>query len=169
MEYLKTEFSGCPLILAQFFAYCRENGHGVAARIEELRRKSLKRKRQPFIELLNKTPHPVLVYTQSMVQVIQANLHAIRHSNAGERALALLSIFAHLDPKNTPLWLVLTLDVSKEDETRDALPLMERCSLMQWNRELKHISMHAVTQHVVSAQLEAEGCIGGHLRIGMHA
>mmetsp|Transcript_20327 Transcript_20327/g.32750 ORF Transcript_20327/g.32750 Transcript_20327/m.32750 type:complete len:265 (-) Transcript_20327:283-1077(-) len=65
MEYLKTEFSGCPVILAQFFSYCKEmRYYKVADRIEKLRRKKHLKKR-----FLSKDLNKSIAYRQSIVEV----------------------------------------------------------------------------------------------------
>ncbi|MEL6152850.1 MAG: tetratricopeptide repeat protein, partial [Bacteroidota bacterium] len=161
IQYLLTNLSGYPFILAQFFSLCQNRRQTPAQLIEELQSSErLSGEEEALMDLLKETPEQDVVYTESVVQVLSTNLDALEKAAYGQQALSLLRRFAYLDPQGIPEdWVFAFADVDQKG-VRAALSLLEQHSLVQWQQ--KQVQVHAVTQHVVrhlQPQSDLEGLV----------
>ena len=170
LKYLLEELSGYPLVLAQFFSFCRQKDYHPTTYVEKLRNSKPSKQDQLLIKrLLRKCPNQDVAYTYSMMQVMVNSLQTLEQEEEGKRARALMSRFSYLDPRGIPLDWILQFDPpeddeDEEDEIREALSLLERYSLAQWDREGKQVYMHAVTQRIIRSLAEQNGRTAEHLR-----
>ncbi|MEL6152759.1 MAG: NB-ARC domain-containing protein, partial [Bacteroidota bacterium] len=155
IKYLLEELSGYPLILAQFFSYCKTSNMRPAASVQDLRSaKPSERDTLIVKELLAKAPKRRAIYSHSMLQVLKRSLEALQKEEAGDMALSLLRRFASLSHKGIPTEWILTLDgdnqsLGAKNQIRKALSLLRKYSLIIWNEATKDIELHVVTQRVI--------------------
>jgi len=102
--------------------------------------------------LLNTDPHQQVVYNKAIAFLIKMNLNKIKKEAHGEKAIHFFSLMAYLDKSNIPLDWVLTFDptdISKwKADSKKALSLLEKSSLIQWKRKTKALYTHDVLQSI---------------------
>ncbi|MCG8340957.1 MAG: tetratricopeptide repeat protein, partial [Cytophagales bacterium] len=142
-----------PLTLVQLFSTLEAEGLDAAAFLEAMQQHTATEKEQALITLLGERPHARVDYAQSMVYVLKTSLERLSQELQGEKALQLISQLAYLDPKGIPMEWLLTWD--REDSsllkrnTRAVLSLLEKYSLLQWDKGDKQVYLHAETQLMV--------------------
>ena len=142
-----------PLTLVQLFSTLETEGYDASSWLTAMEHYAATAQEQTLITLLNERPHARVGYAQSMVYVLKTSLERLAKEQQGVKALQLISQLAYLDPKGIPLEWLLTWD--KEDtpplkrKTRAALSLLEKYSLIQWDRSAQQVYIHAETQLMV--------------------
>ncbi|MCG8452550.1 MAG: tetratricopeptide repeat protein, partial [Spirochaetales bacterium] len=142
-----------PLTLVQLFSTLEDEGYTPATFLTAMEHYAATAQEQALISLLTEPPHAWVGYAQSMVYVLKTSLERLAKEPHGVKALQLLSQLAYLDPKGIPLEWLLTWD--REDttplkrKTRSALSLLEKYSLIQWDRTDQQVYIHAETQLMV--------------------
>ena len=142
-----------PLTLVQLLSTLETEGYDASSWLTALEYYTATAQEQALITLLNERPHARVGYAQSMVYVLKTSLARLAQEQHGVEALQLLSQLAYLDPKGIPLEWLLTWDaedtVPLKRKTRAALALLEKYSLIQWDRSAQQIYLHAETQLMV--------------------
>ncbi|MEM7055745.1 MAG: tetratricopeptide repeat protein, partial [Bacteroidota bacterium] len=142
-----------PLTLVQLFSMLETEGYDAAGWLTAMEQHAATAQEEALISLLAERPHARIGYAQSMIYVIKTSLERLEKEQQGVKALHLISQLAYLDPKGIPLAWLLTWD--KEDtvplkrKTRAALSLLEKYSLIQWDRNSQQVYIHAETQLMV--------------------
>ena len=142
-----------PLTLVQLFSTLEAEGYQAAGWLTAMEHYAATAQEQTLITLLNERPHARVGYAQSMVYVLKTSLERLAKEQQGVKALQLISQLAYLDPKGIPLEWLLTWDTQDTSpfkrQTRAALSLLEKYSLIQWDRPAQQVYIHAETQLVV--------------------
>ncbi|MEL6152633.1 MAG: NB-ARC domain-containing protein, partial [Bacteroidota bacterium] len=144
-----------PLFLVQLFILLADEGIQPAMLLSDLERYEANAKEKKLMEWLAQDAHPQVHYDKewSMLYIFKRSLARLAQEDKGPEAIQLLSKLSYLDPTEIPLGFALTLDGKDESvlrrRTRAALLLLEKYSLIQWDREAKHIYVHAETQLIV--------------------
>lgn len=150
LDYLLKRMSGYPLMVAQFFSFCRTQGYSPTDFVRELQKLPAPSRDEQSVLLLLEEPTDNIQYDKSISQVLRTSLQQIGREKHGENAIEILHRLAYLDPKEIPLdWLLFFFpeDTSlMKRDTRDALGLLERYSLIQWDRRNACVYIHEVTQ-----------------------
>ena len=139
-----------PLTLVQLLSTLEAEGWDAAEFLEAMQQYTATRQEQELITLLDERPQARVGYGQSMVYVLKTSLERLSKEEQGAKALQLISQLAYLDPKGIPVAWLLSWD--REDMTpwkrkaRAALSLLEKYSLLQWDRANKQVYLHAETQ-----------------------
>lgn len=152
---LLAEVPSYPLFLVQLFNILADEGIRPKAFLNNLKRYEAEMKDKKLVEWLAQDPYPQVHYDRglSMLYVFKKSLERLSKEDKGTDAIQLLSQLAYLDPKGIPLGFILTLDEKDSSllkrKTRAVLLLLEKYSLVQWDRESKNVYIHAETQLIV--------------------
>ncbi|MEL6152936.1 MAG: NB-ARC domain-containing protein, partial [Bacteroidota bacterium] len=142
-----------PLTLVQLLSTLQDEGYTAATFLTALKNYDTTQQEQELIKLLSALPYARVGYAQSMVYVLKASLEKLSKEQRGTEAIDLLSKLAYLDPKGIPVDWILTWD--KQDASflqwtvRTALSLLEKYSLIQWERVEQKVYIHAETQLII--------------------
>ncbi|MEM7055521.1 MAG: tetratricopeptide repeat protein [Bacteroidota bacterium] len=142
-----------PLTLVQLFSTLEDEDYTLTNFLTDMQHHAAKAQEQALITLLNEQPHARVGYAQSMVYVLKTSLERLAKERQGVEALQLISQLAYLDPKGIPMEWLLTWD--REDtspfrrKTRSALSLLEKYSLIQWDRSAQQVYINAGMQLMV--------------------
>ncbi|MEL6153168.1 MAG: tetratricopeptide repeat protein, partial [Bacteroidota bacterium] len=123
--------------------------------LKNIKRYETEMKDKKLVEWLSQDPYPQVHYDRglSMLYVFKKSLERLSQEDKGANAIQLLSQLAYLDPKGIPLDFILALDEKDNSllkrKTRAVLLLLEKYSLVQWDREAKNAYIHAETQLIV--------------------
>ncbi|MEL6152889.1 MAG: NB-ARC domain-containing protein, partial [Bacteroidota bacterium] len=144
-----------PLFLVQLFNIFANEGIKPKALLSDLKRYEVNMKDKKLVEWLAQDPYPQVHYDRglSMLYVFKKSLEHLSKEDKGADAIQLLSKLAYLDPKGIPLEFILTLDEKDSSllqrKTRAVLLMLEKYSLVQWDREAENVYIHAETQLIV--------------------
>ncbi|MEL6607139.1 MAG: NB-ARC domain-containing protein, partial [Bacteroidota bacterium] len=155
IKTLLAEVPSYPLFLVQLFSILANEGIRPEAFLKNLKRYEAEMKDKKLVEWLAQDPYPQVHYDRglSMLYVFKKSLERLSQEDKGAAAIQLLSQLAYLDPKGIPLDFILTLDEKDSSllkrKTRAVLLLLEKYSLVQWDREAENVYIHAETQLIV--------------------
>ena len=139
-----------PLALAQFFAMMKHEEQTPVEWLDQVRRYNATEREAELMEVLSANQFGG--EASGMVFVFNSSVRRISEESdgLGSRALDLLTKLALLDPNGVPIeWVYKwhgSEDRQSKTKTRKSLRLLERFSLVAWDREKNQVYIHAETQ-----------------------
>ena len=154
MKSLLARFPRHPLTLVQLFSTLDKQGLTLQEFFSAMQDYTVDKQDQELLDLLSKDPHARVGYDKSTLYVFKTSLECLsKEHHDGEEAQQLLGQLAYLDPKGIPLNWLLSWD--QEDPSllhgkiRSLLSLLEKYSLIQWDRDARQVYIHATVQVMV--------------------
>ena len=142
-----------PLTLVQLFSTLERQGISPQEFLTAMQHYTIEKQDQTLLDFLSAHPHIRVGYAQGTLYVFKSTLDQLAQEAQGQQALQLLSQLGYLDSKGIPVAWLLTWD--QEDtsflhsNTRSLLSLLEKYSLIQWDRASQQVYIHAETQLMV--------------------
>ncbi|MEO1255573.1 MAG: NB-ARC domain-containing protein, partial [Bacteroidota bacterium] len=155
IESMLTHVPRYPLFLVQLFKMLTAKGINPGLLLDGLRNFSVSERDKKLLDWLSQNPYPEVGYDKgvSMFYILKTSLQKLFEEKRGSLATQLLSQLAYLDASEMPLELILKLSGLQNSllhrNMRTVLSLLEKYSLVQWNRESQKVRMHPVTQRIV--------------------
>ncbi|MEM7055878.1 MAG: DUF2225 domain-containing protein, partial [Bacteroidota bacterium] len=142
-----------PLTLVQLFSTLGRQGLSPEELLTAMQHYTVDKQDQTLLDLLSEDPHARIVYDKSALYVFKISLEQLGKEAQDPQALQLISQLAYLDPKGIPVEWLLTWDRKDASpfkrKTRAALSLLEKYSLIQWDRFAQQVYIHATVQLMI--------------------